>query len=349
MAVAPILTGLLIDNIGADVGWRASFLWNVPIGIVVIVLGLRWLPFGPERQRKLARKNSQFVRQGIDLDPLGTILLSVTVLVTMAPFMLRILVAFLLLILVPVLVWFWIRWERSYSSAGHEPMVDLSLFGIRSFTQSTIISGLQFFAVTSLFVVVPLFVQKGLGASAILAGVIGLPNAVATAISSIWSGRRAITSGRRIVVWGFCLSLLGSLLLIAMSWFVGPQRSAFNFMWLAVPLAVSGLAVGAVNTCNQTLSQEDIPARIGGTAGAVKQMSERIGTAMGTAMITAVFFWVQLLSYQGALSAAVGVMALVQALALICSIIDLRILGDGRGLKELAVSQHVKDHGKTIG
>ncbi len=106
-----------------------------------------------------------------------------------------------------------------------------------------------------------------------------------------------------------------------------------HYMWLAVPLILYGLGVGAVNTCNQALSQEDIPANIGGTAGAVKQVAERIGTAVGNAMITAVLFWVLPVSWTAGFSAAIGVIVAIQLIALAFAIVDLRILGDGRSLR----------------
>ena len=56
VAIAPSITGLLIDWLGPDWGWRASFLWNVPIGLITVGLAARWLPFGAERGRRAARR-----------------------------------------------------------------------------------------------------------------------------------------------------------------------------------------------------------------------------------------------------------------------------------------------------
>ncbi|WP_341728478.1 MFS transporter [Brooklawnia sp.] len=335
VAIAPLLTGLLINSLGPNIGWRASFLWNVPIGVLTIILGFRWLPFGPERVRRLARQRGEFVSARLDLDPVGMILLSLAVLSVMMPFMLHVAAGFLLLVAVPLLGWAWVWWERNYARAGHQPMVNLNLFAIRSFTHATVISGVQFLGATSTFVVVALHLQSGLGAAALLVGMIGLPNAAASAISSLWSGRHVIGSGRAIVIGGFCCSLVGLISVMVMAWFMDGDSPTLHYMWLSVPLILFGIGVGAVNTCNQALSQEEIPANIGGTAGAVKQVGERIGTAVGNAMITAVLFWVQPIGWTAGFTAAIGVIVVLQALGLIFAIADRRILGDGRSLRNL--------------
>ncbi|MFJ6418867.1 MFS transporter [Paeniglutamicibacter sp. NPDC091659] len=44
VALGPLLGGALIAWLGPDAGWRWSFLINVPVGAVAVVLALRWFP-----------------------------------------------------------------------------------------------------------------------------------------------------------------------------------------------------------------------------------------------------------------------------------------------------------------
>ena len=44
VAIGPVLGGLLIELGGPDIGWRLTFLVNVPIGFIVIILALMWFP-----------------------------------------------------------------------------------------------------------------------------------------------------------------------------------------------------------------------------------------------------------------------------------------------------------------
>lgn len=50
VAIGPILSGLLIGWFGNDLGWRGGFAVNVPLGVLGLILGARWLPFGKERR-----------------------------------------------------------------------------------------------------------------------------------------------------------------------------------------------------------------------------------------------------------------------------------------------------------
>jgi hypothetical protein len=59
---------------------------------------------------------------------------------------------------------------------------------------------------------------------------------------------------------------------------------------LAVPLLVAGLGGGSVITPNQALSLADVDARGGSTAGGTLQTAQRIGNAIGAAVISAVFY-----------------------------------------------------------
>ena len=53
--------------------------------------------------------------------------------------------------------------------------------------------------------------------SALQAGMIGLPNAVLSAIASLWCGRQALTRGRNLVIVGLSCILVGVLGSIGMA------------------------------------------------------------------------------------------------------------------------------------
>lgn len=338
VAVAPTLTGALIGILGPDIGWRASFLWNVPIGILTVVLSLRWLPFGAERERKLARERGERVRPRLDLDPVGMVLLSAAVLCVMLPFMVKTAAAFILLAVGVVLGAVWVWWERSYLASGSEPMVDLGLFNFRSFTNGIAVSGALFLGATSVFVVLAIFLQNGLGVSALAVGLIGLPNAVASAVTSMWAGRKVLARGRLIIVGSFAVYLIGLATCMVLALFLGDPEQNVSVWWLMVPLALCGAAMGAITSANQTLSLQQIPPRVGGTAGAVKQVAERLGTAIGNAMITAVFFALAPISWTQGFTGAYTIILVILTVALVFAIIDLRMLGDGESRRHVPAS-----------
>lgn len=299
VAVGPLLAGSMIAWLGPETGWRASFLLNVPIGLVGLVLAVRWLPFGRERRRwrrsrelRASRARGEMPdlqRAHLDLDPFGTLLMAAAVLCVMIPFTVHgsawwwLVVPFGL-----ALMALWVSWEKRYKARGHEPMVDLELFSYRSFSFGTAVSGTFFVGSTSIFVVAALFVQQGLGTGALQAGLITLPNALVSAVAAMWSGRRTMTHGRRIVIASILTIVLALLGAIGVAWLV--VESGVSFWWLAVPWAVCGLGQGALGSANQTLTLEDVPTAVGGTAGGVMSTAQRMGTAIGNAVITSIFF-----------------------------------------------------------
>ncbi len=298
VAIGPVFAGSIIRTIGAEDGWRWSFLLMVPMGLAGILLALRWLPFETERAHHAARRvtadggaRRQGARSHVDLDPVGALLLTLAILGVMLPFTLK--SGGLVWALVPAalgLLWVWVRWETWHKARGGDPMVDLALFRHSSFTMGTATSAVQFLGATSIFVTVAMYLQNGLHASAFAAGLIGLPNAAASAWSAMWSGRHALRMGRPIIIGGLLLCTLGVLGSLVVVWAVDTWQ--VSFWWLLLTLGLSGLGVGAVGSANQTLSLQDVPVHSGGTAGGVKSAAERTATAIGNAMITAVYFGV---------------------------------------------------------
>ena len=79
-------------------------------------------------------------------------------------------------------------------------------------------------------------------------------------------------------------------------------------------MLVAGLGSGAVISPNQTLSLNEVPPRMGGAAGAALQTGQRIGSALGAAVLVT--------AYQLVL-AGVDNAALAAEIALGCSLVIL--------------------------
>ena len=311
VAVGPILSGLFVATLGAEQGWRWSFLINFPLGLFLLALSLVWLPFGKER-RSMGRKSGQpapadsgargeavapaaeqesapagQARPKVDLDPVGNILVVVLVLAIMLPFMTGFRWRWFLLPAAAVLAWIWIAWEKAYKRRGGFPMVDLSLFSVRTYTYCTATTALQFLGSTSIFVIVAMFLQQGMGYSALTTGLIGLPNTFVSAYFALWSGRRSFDRGAQIQVFALAFALGGVLISIPAAYAVA---RGIHPILLAGTLTFVGAGLGMIGSANQTQSMLEIEPARAGTASAVQQTSQRITTAIGNAMITAVFF-----------------------------------------------------------
>ena len=331
VTAGPLLTGLIIRAAGPDIGWRASFIWTFPLGILGAALATRWFPFETERRRARARREGTARARRLDLDPLAVALLMAAVLCIMLPFILKTGVSFGLLAAAVPLLLLWVCWERSYKARGRQPMVDLALFRHRSFTHATAISGMQFLGGTSVFVLVALFIQNGMGASALAAGMIGLPNALVSAVTSIATGRMALAKGRTIVIVGLSCMVAGVVLTAATAAFT--IEHGYSFWWLMAPLTLIGFGNGCMTGCIQTLSMIEIPPAEGGVAGGVKSTAERITTAIGNAVTTAIFYSLVSSGWTRALTSAYAAITVFIAISLALAVFDRVSLGRG-ALKE---------------
>src|SRR5690625_3368933 len=273
LAVGPALGGFLIQLGGPDFGWRLTFLVNVPIGIAVLVLGWLWFP-----RPLIARPKGSFWQALAALDPVGSLLFVFSILCVLLPFVEAkgTLWIWLLLPLSFLLLLFWVRWEKYYAGTGRSPMVDLDIFATDSFRNGTIIMTLYFLGMTSIWVLIALYVQEASGKSALQAGLFGIPSALLSAYAAHWAGERVMRLGRSVVIGGLILGLIGvalSVVVIHLHEIMG-----YSIWWLMLPLAIIGIAQGSIITPNQTLTLEEVPISYAGSSGAIMQTGQRVGT-----------------------------------------------------------------------
>ena len=320
VAIGPIIGGLLIQLGGLEIGWRLTFLINVPVGILIIVLALLWFP------RPLIHKPKLLEHKGLSsLDPVGAILLGLGVLAVLYPFVGSDPFGLIWLLLPAGLLLFylWARWEQWYTQRGYSPMVDLKIFATSSYRNGSIIMTLYFLGMTSVWVLIPLYVQQGLGFSAFEAGMVGIPSALLSAYSANWAGKRVNQYGRKIVIGGLGFAIFGLLSSIGVVFL--HEYLGLSIWWLLLSLAFFGLGQGSVVSPNQALTLAEVPLAYAGSSGAIMQTGQRIGTSVGIAVITAIVFAVRPhSSWSIAVSAGLLAVTLVILSALVMAIKDLR-------------------------
>ena len=279
-AVGPLLGGALIAVFGTDVGWRWVFFINLPIGLVAMPLAWRLLPPPDPGQRRRH-----------DYDPVGVALLGLGIVVLLLPLVQERQwegsAKWLLIPAAALLLALFVLWEFRYTRRGKEPLVDLALFRLRSWSFGASMITLFFAGFTPLFFVFTLFLQTGLDYSALEAGIAITPFAVGSAAAAALGGRVVHRFGRSLVAVGLlmvALGFLGTLLAVHLV----PEHGT-GWATLA-PLLVGGLGAGLVISPNQTLTLSEVPVARAGTAGGLLQVGQRIGAAVGIAAVGSVFF-----------------------------------------------------------
>ncbi|GAB3192393.1 MFS transporter [Nesterenkonia suensis] len=285
VAAGPAIGGLIIDVAGEDVGWRLTFLINVPLTLLAFVLAVLWLPRHDDAVGPVTG------RRGLGaLDPLGVVLLSAAVVLIMLPFIQFRSAAGVAIGLAGVtLMGLWTLWERRLGLRSPQaPMVDLTLFTWPSYTLNTLVLSLYFLGMPAVWAIVAVYVQQGLGQGALVAGVVTLPSAVMVMLLSSQVGRRVESSGPAMLLVGTILSVLSMLALAGATALIG---TGVDSLWLiGAALALNGISQALIIPCAQTLSMQDVPHRMAGAAGGVAQTSQRLFTAVGIAGVTGVYF-----------------------------------------------------------
>ena len=285
-AIGPVLGGAIIALLGADDGWRWIFLVNVPIGLALLVAIRAMVPGRDPDGGGDTR-----------LDLVGALLLGLTVLCVLFP-VVKVesgsRLPLLLLAAVPLLAVAFVQWERRVVRREGAPLLDIGLLRrVPGYASGIVVGTLYFTGFTGIFLVLSIYLQDGVGRSALSAGLLLVPFAAGSAVASPLAGRLVTRIGRRVTV-GALLVMMSGVLSTAL---LAPPAGDGQWLWLAlgVPLLVAGLGGGAVVSPNFTLTLAEVPTRMGGAAGGAVQTGQRIGASIGAAVV--------MTAYQVALSA----------------------------------------------
>ncbi|MEO3889608.1 MFS transporter [Nonomuraea sp. B5E05] len=275
-AAGPLIGGLLVGLAGADQGWRWVFLVNVPIGIVLLPLAWRALPARPGTGRRES------------MDPVGVLLLGLGVVGLLLPFIQRHQwegnTKWLLIPVALVVLAAFVLWERRYP---REPLVNLALFGKRSYSLGTAIALFYFAGFTGIFFIFTLYLQVGLHYSALMAGLAITPFALGSASASVVGGRLVSRAGRRVVAVGLTMVIAG-LCATMLATVLVPGRAVG--LATVLPLLLAGMGSGLVISPNQAITLSEVPPEGGGSAAGVLQTGQRLGSAIGIAVAGSTFF-----------------------------------------------------------
>lgn len=282
-AVGPITGGVILSLLGAEAGWRWIFFVNLPVAVAAVVLALRWIPAAEPREG---------ARRRPELDPVGVVLLGAGVFALLLPLVeggrgsTSSVPGWVAAIGAALLALF-VLWERRYTAAGHTPLVDLRLFRLPGYASGAVVATVYFSGFTGIFFVLTIYLQQGLGYSALLAGLAVTPFAAGSAVMSAVGGRLVTRFGRSLVTWGLVVVVVGLVATdVVLSTVEGPRTG----WYAALPLLLAGLGSGMVISPNITLTLDEVPVERAGTAGGVLQTGQRIGTAAGIAVVGSVFF-----------------------------------------------------------
>ena len=255
--------------------WRAIFFLNLPIGILGLVLALHLL------ENFRAPAPTRFDLRGFVISGLGLALFEVAIENLGRPILPGALgAAFFPAALAILALYGW------HSRHCNDPVLDLTLFRIRTFRIGTVTGGFCRIGLDAAPFLLPLLFQVGFGMSAIQSGLL-------TFSSSVGAMAVRTLAGPLLHLFGFRRLLAGTAFLAAIVTAACGLLRADTPIWLTVALVLlSGCVRSVQYLALNTVSYADMPGPLlsKGTsvAGVAQQVARGFGVAVGAALLAVI-------------------------------------------------------------
>ena len=274
-----ILGGWLVTADLLGMGWRSIFLVNVPIGVVLVVAALLFVP----RSRSEHPLRPDLV--GVLLGGVGVFLVvfpltdgraagwawRIWAMLTMSPF---VIVAFV--------------WQQGRMLKAHKaPLLPLPLFHDRGFASGQLVQVLSSIGNGGYVLILLYYVQSALGFTALAAGLTLLPFALGSMVAT----PLAILATRRIGKWAVLLGgLVQAAALTWVLWTIWTAGASLTGWDLTAPLALTGAGLMTLIMPLTSITLESVPTQDAGAASGTLTTFGQIGMVLGVALAGAVFF-----------------------------------------------------------
>ncbi len=277
--LGPVTGGGLIDLNVAGWGWRSIFYVNVPIGLAALAFGVAMIP---ESRTGVSRR--------IDLPGAG--LLGAGLFLLVLPLVIGRdqgwpAWSFGCLAVSPFVLAAFAGYERKRTRRDAGPLIDTTLFRQRPFTIGLIACLVFFTGIPSVFMILLLTLQAGLGYSPVKAGAVTLGFAAALAIGSARSAAVTRRLGTRVLLAGCALMIIGQLGVIGVMDWAGTGLHGWQ---LLAPMFVAGLGGGFFIAPVTNVVLAGITAKDSGSASGALATVQQVGAALGIAVVGVIFF-----------------------------------------------------------
>ncbi|MFG2196082.1 MFS transporter [Streptomyces sp. NPDC048639] len=276
----PLLGALLTEWNLFDLSWRPIFLINLPVGIAGLVLGSRVIT---ESKAPGALK--------LDLVGVGLVTLGLLMLIYPLtrgrelgwPLWGYVSMVCALLVLAAL-----VAYERRKSARDGSPLVELSLFRVKSFAAGIAVQTVFGVVLGVFFLVWTLYMQVGLGWSPLRAGLTGVPFSIAVSTAAGLSVQKLVPRfGRKVLQAGALIMAAGVLLYMWESSRYGIGTTSWQ---MALPLFVMGVGMGLIIAPLTDAVLSEVPRKHAGAASGLINTVQQMGNALGLGLVSVVFF-----------------------------------------------------------
>ncbi len=278
----PLLGALLTEWNLFGLEWRPIFLINLPVGIAGVLLGRKFIT-----ESKAPR--------ALKLDLVGVVLVTLGMLMLIYPLtrgrelgwptwgyvmMAGSLVVFGALV----------AYERWKTAKDGSPLVELSLFKVKSFAAGIAVQTVFGVVMGIFFLVWTLYMQLGLGWTPLRSGLTGVPFSIAVSAAAGMSVQKLVPRFGRKVLQAGALTMAAGLLVYI--WEVDRYGTGIAPWQMALPLVVMGVGMGLIVAPLTDAVLSDVPREHAGSASGLINTVQQMGTALGLGLVSVVFFGV---------------------------------------------------------
>ncbi|MFD4402306.1 MFS transporter [Nocardia sp. NPDC058499] len=277
-----VIGGALIELDLFELSWRPIFLINIPVGIAAMIAGAVLIP---ESRSDTAQR----------LDPIGMVLAIAAVLLLVYPLTegrrlgWPVWTFASMVASIAVFAGFLMFEQRRIRTTG-SPLVVLGLFRLRSFSSGLAVWLLFNLAMGGFFMVWTLYMQVGLGWTALHAGLVAATFAVGAGIGAGSSMEVLVPRfGRGVLLAGTAINALGFSLYAWLAWQFGDDVDTAA---MSAILVLAGIGFGMMFASTMEVVLAETPAEDAGSASGLLNTGQQLGMALGVALAGVLFFTV---------------------------------------------------------
>lgn len=274
--IGQILGGYLAETQFVIEGWRLIFFINVPVGIFAMWAIKVYLP---ETKRET----------GVKFDYSGAIYLTIGLgcliyAITEGreggwPLWSKV-----LLIIGGIILVLFFQDQKKKLLRNRNPLVDIHLFNHWEFNIGLLAVLFHFMLHTAYLLMIAVYLQNGLGISALACGMYFVPHAILFMLSAVIASKLMVTYGKYVLLIGLLIIFASFLLQILFF-----STSSDPFVNISL-IGMYGLGNGLVLPFLLNIALDNVPTKFAGTSSGIFSTFQQVASALGISIIGGIFY-----------------------------------------------------------
>ncbi|MBS1664934.1 MAG: MFS transporter [Bacteroidetes bacterium] len=314
--IGQVLGGYLSDTHWAIEGWRLIFFINIPIGAVTLIAAHLYLT---ETNK---RSSSKFDYSGIAILTLALFSL-IYPLIQGREAGWPLWSIGLIVLSFGIFIYF-IQNQKKKLRENNNPLIDVRLFKIRDFNIGLVAVLFHFMLHTSYLLMSAVYLQNGLGVSAVECGLYFVAPGILFMVSSFVASRMIVRFGKRVLQVGALIMAIAFFLQMNI-WRPGTSTGLIILL-----MSGWGLGNGLVLPSLLNLALKNVPTEYAGAAAGVYSTFQQTASALGVSIIGGVFFYFAREGWQSAYHA--GILMILFCVIMVSFM--LYLLPDGQSMEK---------------